>query len=126
MVIIMAENRYRVHIKHPVYNELQLESTKQNKSIGELADLALIKYLETAFLKPAKKSRRSRLRPYNSDKLDYFHLELEKRIGIYDSAYTLLKQESQRTGKSIQRIATNAFIQYLQNINGKINTVDVV
>ena len=121
------KQRYQVYVKHPVYNELQLESAKQDKPISQLADLALVKYLQNAFLiKPGKprKPRRSkpkRLKPYNWDKSEY-KLCLDKRIGIYDDVYRLLRQESQRTGKPIQRIATNAFIQYLENVNSQANT----
>ena len=122
------KQRYRVDVKHPVFNELQLESAKQDKPISQLADLALIKYLQNAFLikpvaKPQKsrKSRPKRLKPYNWDKSED-KLCLDKRIGIYDDVYRLLRQESQRTGKPIQRIATNAFIQYLENVNSQANT----
>jgi hypothetical protein len=124
------KQRYQVYVKHPVYNELQLESAKQDKPISQLADQALVKYLQNAFLiKPGKpkkprRSRPKRLKPYNWDKSDT--LCLNKRIGIYDDVYRLLRQESQRTGKPIQHIATNAFIEYLNNINGKIHTVDMV
>lgn len=120
--------KQRIGIKDNVYRQLEMESAKQDKSISELVDQALVKYLQNAFLiKPAKpqksiKSRPKKLKPYNWDKSNNYCLQLEKRIGIYDNVYRLLEQESQRTGKSIQRIATNAFIQYLENVNSQTYT----
>ncbi|MGL5509784.1 MAG: hypothetical protein ACRC2J_18340 [Microcoleaceae cyanobacterium] len=105
----------KIDVQDSVYQELRIESVKQNKSIGELIDLALVKYLPTAFLMPARKPIR-RIRKY--DRTNW----LNKRISFYDSAYRLLEQESQRTGQPIQYIATNAFIQYLQNVNSQANT----
>ncbi|MGL6283452.1 MAG: hypothetical protein ACRC2J_13710, partial [Microcoleaceae cyanobacterium] len=52
----------KIDVKDSVYQDLRVESVKQNKPVNELIDLALIKYLETAFLiKPPKKPRRPRI-----------------------------------------------------------------
>ena len=58
------KQRYQVYVKHPVYNELQLESAKQDKPISQLADQALVKYLQNAFLVKPGKPRKPRRQGY--------------------------------------------------------------
>jgi predicted CopG family antitoxin len=104
-----GKKHHSVMIQHDVYQELKTITIQTEQPIYELVDKALTHYLANP---PAIEATKNRW--------------LTKRISVYDNIYRLLQQESLRTGKSIQDIATNAFIQYLKNINGEINMVDMV
>lgn len=96
-----GRKRYSVMIQHHVYQQLKIITIQTEQPIYELVNKALTHYLAN---------------PPAIDNYSFESICLNKRIAIHDNVYRLLQQESRNTGQTIQRIATDAFIQYLNRL----------